>query len=158
MSFVIDHSVEIAAPAATVWAVLTDFDRYDQWNPFVRRASCRLEPGGPIDMTVRLRGERMRQQREFVNRVDPGHFFSYSMKPAPLGLLSSVREQTVTPSGPGRCHYSSHFQIDGLLAPVVEVLLGKGLRAGFDGMSAGLVARAEQLDGGARHTPVIGGR
>ena len=31
MSFVLEHSVEIAAPAATVWAVLTDFDAYGQW-------------------------------------------------------------------------------------------------------------------------------
>lgn len=151
VSFVLEHSVEIGAPAATVWAVLTDFDAYGQWNPFVPRASCRLEPGGPIDMDVRLRGDTLRHQREFINRVDPGRSFSYSMRPAPLRLLRSVREQTVAPSGPGTCHYASHFQIDGLLVPVVEALLGGGMRRGFDDMTAGLKRRAEELGGGAKH-------
>ena len=151
MSFLLEHSVEIAAPAATVWAVLTDFDAYGQWNPFVPRASCRLEPGEPIDMAVRLRGTKLRRQREFINSVNPGRSFSYSMKPAPLGLLRSVREQTVTPSGPGTCHYASHFQIDGPLAPVVSSLLGADMRRGFDDMAESLKTRDEMLAGGAKH-------
>ena len=73
------------------------------------------------------------------------------MRPAPLRLLRSVREQTVAPSGPGTCHYASHFQIDGLLVPVVEALLGGGMRRGFDDMTAGLKRRAEELGGGAKH-------
>ncbi|GED96756.1 SRPBCC domain-containing protein [Gordonia crocea] len=151
MSFVLEHSMEIAAPAATVWAVLTDFGAYGEWNPFVPRASCVLEPGGAFDMDVRLIGSGLRHQREFINHVDPGRSFSYSMKPAPLGLLSSERVQTVAPSGPRTSHYSSHFQIDGLLAPVVAALLGGGMRRGFDEMAAGLKDRAEGVSGGARH-------
>lgn len=155
MSLIIEHSVKIAAPAATVWAVLTDFDSYGQWNPFVPRAACVLEPGRPIVMDVRLRGEKLRRQREFISAVEPGRSFRYSMKPVPLGLLSSMREQIVTPSGAGICHYTSHFQIDGILAPLVEMLLGSSLRRGFDDMADGLKERAELMAGGARHTPAI---
>ncbi|MFT3899010.1 MAG: SRPBCC domain-containing protein [Gordonia sp. (in: high G+C Gram-positive bacteria)] len=154
MSFVLDHSLEITAPAATVWAVLTDFDSYGEWNPFVPRASSTMRPGAPIDMSVRLTGgDKLRQQREYINTVEPGRYFSYSMKPAPLGLLRSIREQTVAPSGAGTCHYTSHFEMSGPLAPVVGGLMGSGLRRGFDGMAAALKARAETLAGGAKHTP-----
>ncbi|SFR33524.1 SRPBCC domain-containing protein [Halogeometricum limi] len=31
-------TVEIAAPPEAVWDVLTDFDRYPEWNPFLRIA------------------------------------------------------------------------------------------------------------------------
>src|SRR3954454_22540845 len=31
----IEHTVDIQAPAATVWQVLTDTDRYQDWNPFM---------------------------------------------------------------------------------------------------------------------------
>jgi len=42
----ITTSIEIDAPAETVWAVLTDFDRYDEWNPYTR-----IE-GDPIEGTI----------------------------------------------------------------------------------------------------------
>ena len=52
--FTIDKTLEIEAPAATVWQVLTDFAAYGQWNPFVPECRCELKPGGAIEMQVQL--------------------------------------------------------------------------------------------------------
>ncbi|WP_235738644.1 SRPBCC domain-containing protein [Nocardioides alcanivorans] len=145
MAIVINHDLEIEAPAATVWQVLTDFDAYGTWNPFARKARCDLRPGGTIDMQVVLVGQRPMRQREFINSVDPGRGFSYSMKPAPGGLLRSRRDQEVVDLGDGRSRYTSRFRIEGPLAPVVSILLGRALRRGFDGNVAGLKERAESL-------------
>ena len=46
--------IEIAAPPAAVWAALTDFKRYPDWNPFIRRIAGPLEVGGEIQVTFRL--------------------------------------------------------------------------------------------------------
>ena len=35
----------INAPAEEVWAQMTDFASFPSWNPFVREAEGRLEPG-----------------------------------------------------------------------------------------------------------------
>jgi hypothetical protein len=43
--------IEIAASATTVWAVLTDFPRYGEWNPFLERVATELVPGAPVAMT-----------------------------------------------------------------------------------------------------------
>ncbi len=145
MAFVIDDSVEIDAPAATVWQVLTDFPRYGEWNPFCVTAETTLEPGAPIDMRVRLLGPRLIKQREFIRTNSPGVGFSYSMKPMPLGALHSLRSHTLTPVGDERCRYHSHFEIDGWLLPVVSGLMGSALRRGFGGMTAAVVKRAEEL-------------
>ena len=143
MTLVIDHDLTIAAPAAVVWEVLTDFDAYGSWNRFVREVRCDLRPGGEIDMQVVLLGKRPRRQREVINAVDPGRGFSYSMKPAPGGLLRSRREQTVVDLGDGRSRYTSQFRLEGPLSVVVSALLGRALRRGFDSHAAGLERRAE---------------
>lgn len=145
MAFIIDHTREIAAPPAVVWQVLTDFDAYPQWNPFATSATCDLRPGGAITMRVALRPPKLMTQTEYVVAVHEGRGFSYAMKPAPLGLLRSIREQDIVELGDGRSRYTSHFQLDGPLSPVVGALLGAHLRRGFDGNVDGLVARAESL-------------
>ncbi|QIS20035.1 SRPBCC domain-containing protein [Nocardia terpenica] len=143
MAFVIDETVEIAAPAEVVWRVLTDLERYGEWNPFCISCRSTLEPGAPIDMRVRL-GGRERAQREWVRTHTPGTEFSYAMKPIPLGALHSLRSHTLTPLEGGRVRYHSHFELDGWLRPVVTAMLGSALRQGFTAMTAAVRQRAEQ--------------
>ncbi|MGV9673869.1 SRPBCC family protein [Nocardia sp. NPDC003482] len=144
MAFVIEDSVEIAAPAEVVWKVLTDFDDYGQWNPFVPACATTLEPGSPIDMQVRL-GPRERAQREYIRTCTPGTEFSYGMKPVPLGALHSLRSHTLTPLDATRTRYTSHFELGGWLRGVVTGPMGTALHSGFGGMTAALKTRAEQL-------------
>jgi len=40
----IEHAVDIQAPATTVWQVLTDTDRYQDWNPFMPGRLARSPP------------------------------------------------------------------------------------------------------------------
>ncbi|MFE3541494.1 SRPBCC family protein [Nocardia sp. NPDC059177] len=144
MALVIDETIEIDVPAATVWEVLTDFDRYGEWNTFCFEAASTLEPGAPIDMQVQLGGNR-RPQREWIRTHTPGSEFSYAMKPVPLGALHSLRSHTVVPLGPDRCRYESRFTLAGWLSPVVVLALGKHLKAGFGAMTAGVATRATSL-------------
>ncbi|GAB3129039.1 SRPBCC domain-containing protein [Tsukamurella serpentis] len=145
MPLVIDHSREIAAPAPVVWQVLTDFGAYQQWNPFAVAAQCDLRPGGRFTMQVALVGSKPMTQTEFVVSVDEGEGFAYAMRPAPAGLLRSIREQRIVDLGAGRSRYTSHFQLDGPMAPVVDLVLGRALRRGFGGNVDALARRAEQL-------------
>ena len=34
--------IEIRADAGRVWRLLTEFDKFPEWNPFLRRASGRI--------------------------------------------------------------------------------------------------------------------
>ncbi|MGW4365235.1 SRPBCC family protein [Nocardia takedensis] len=145
MGFIIDETVYIDAPAEVVWQVLTDLPSYGEWNPFVPRCESTLVPGDPIDMHVALVGSTPRRQREWMRSNIPGRELSYSMKPVPLGALHSLRSHTLTAVSDTRTRYESHFQLDGWLHPVVATALGRHLRRGFDGMTAGVQRRAEAL-------------
>ena len=144
MVWIIDRSLEIDAPADTVWHVLTDLPSYDTWNPFVPDLRSSLQPGSPIEMQVQL-GPRLRRQVEWMLTYEAGRAFSYRMRPLPLGALSSLREQVIEPLDAQRCRYRSHFELRGWLMPLVRRQMAPALEKGFSGMAQGLKRRAESL-------------
>jgi len=145
MPFVIDHTVEIQASTSNVWGVITDFDTYGEWNPFVVACRSTLEVGESIDMTVRIFPAFTQKQREMILEHVPGKRLCYGVSGMPLGSLSSRRSHEVYPNDAGSTRYSSHFELTGWLAPVVQVLLGARLQAGFDGMTEALAQRAAEM-------------
>jgi len=144
MPFVIEQALDIDAPAAVVWEVLTDFAKYPDWNPFVVEAKSTLQPGAAIEMRVQLVA-KPQFQREWIREVQPGQGFSYSMKPMPLGALRSFRSHAIEAQAKERSRYVSHFEMQGWMEPVVLGLFRKGLTQGFEGMTQGVKTRAEAL-------------
>jgi len=142
---VIEHTLEIAAPAATVWAVISDLASYPAWNPFVVACASTLEPGTPIAMRVRVFPFFAQPQRERIFEHVPGRRLSYGIPMRPFGALASSRSHTVEASAADCTRYVSHFELSGWLAPVVSLLLGGRLGHGFAAMSDAIKARAEAL-------------
>jgi hypothetical protein len=145
---VITQTLEAAAPVGTVWAVITDLERYPEWNPFVVRCVSTLEPRTPIDMRVCLFPGFAQPQREEIFEHVSGERLSYGIRQLPLGVLSSRRSHEVEALAPDRTRYVSRFRLGGWLAPVVSLLLGRRLEQGFVAMSTALVRRAESLANG----------
>lgn len=144
MPFIIDRTLDIAAPAEVVWEVISDLPRYGEWNPFCVAVSSSLRPGDPIDMQVQLVG-KPQAQREYITACEAGRGFAYRMKPVPLGALSSRRSHAITALDAGHSRYHSYFRLQGWLMPLVRGLLGRRLHEGFAAMNAGVQQRAEQL-------------
>lgn len=144
MSFIIDKSIEINAPASLVWQVVRDLPRYGEWNPFCIECRSSLKPGEAIDMKVKLM-RKPQAQREWMNSYEEGRGFSYSMKPVPLGALSSLRFHEIEAIGENRTRYRSYFQLKGWLKPLVLGLFRQQLQNGFIGMTEALGRRAESL-------------
>ena len=46
--------LEIAAPAAEVWGILTDFPRYQEWNPFITEIAGDGVVGEPLRVLLSL--------------------------------------------------------------------------------------------------------
>lgn len=47
-------AITIAAPPERVWAVLTDFAAYPQWNQIISRVRADLRQGGAIKFKIRM--------------------------------------------------------------------------------------------------------
>ena len=63
---VIHTETEIDAPPAAVWAVLTDFDAYPEWNPFITNAEGTLAVGEILTLRMVLGGV---QEQTFTPEV-----------------------------------------------------------------------------------------
>jgi hypothetical protein len=139
---VVEHVLEIDAPPQRVWKVVCDLDRYPEWNPFVVACRSSLAVGDPIEMRVHVFRSFAQPQRETIFEHVPGRRLCYGVPGQALGALASRRCHELEPLG-ARTRYVSHFELSGWLAPVVRLLLGRRLEAGFAAMSAALKARAE---------------
>lgn len=145
---ILEHRLEIAAPAERVWEVIVDLPRYSEWNPFVVACRSTLEVGDPISMRVRVLPFLAQPQREWILEHEPGRRLCYGLRGAPLGSLASRRCHSLRALGPGKALYESHFELRGWLAPLVQGLLGRQLARGFREMSEAIRSRAVTLAGG----------
>ena len=134
---------EIAAPVEEVWAVLVDLERYPEWNPFTLVVESSLEPGAPVKMLVNL-GWQTLWQTETVLEVSPPRTLRWGIVSATPWLLRAERVQRLTPVEGGQgCVYETVDTIAGLVAPLVGLLFGRGLVAGFADVARALRERVE---------------
>jgi uncharacterized protein YndB with AHSA1/START domain len=145
MTRVYRAEVKIEAPVTLVWSVLTDFEAYPHWNPFTPKASGALEVGAPIVLEVML-GKRPSRQTEHIRAIEAPSLLAWGMAWAGGLIVRGERRQTVTASGDGGSLYVTEDTISGLAEPLVRLLYGRQLHAGFEAMAAGLKTRAESLN------------
>src|SRR5207247_8663123 len=63
--------IEIDAPVERVWEVLTDFDRFPDWNPFIRRIHGKAQVGSRLDVFLGASGTRGMRFRPTVTKLVP---------------------------------------------------------------------------------------
>lgn len=138
--------VEIDAPSEFVWEVLLDYPRYPRWNPYTTAVSTDLTIGGPIDLTLPKPDGSAGTwvSREYVRVVEPPRLLRYDTGDTFPGLLG-VRDQVITPLGPGRCSYRTFETFTGKYAPAVFAAQGAYVKNGFDSVAHALRERVAEL-------------
>jgi uncharacterized protein YndB with AHSA1/START domain len=139
-------TVEIEAPAAFVWDVLVDYERYPDWNPYTIAATTTLEIGTPIELTLPNPDGSGTPfiTTEYIRAVDPPHHLCYDSGKEYAGVVG-VRDQWITELGPDRCSYRTTDALSGEYVELAIEMTGDWMRAGFDSVAHALKARAESL-------------
>ena len=138
-------AIEIDAPPALVWKVLTELDRYPAWNPFTTAVRSTLRDGDAVDLSVRMSRLGLTvEQREHVRKVREGERLRWGMKLGARWLLSGERDQRIESLGADRSRYTTEDAITGALAPLVWLIFGPSLDDGFASMTRALKREAER--------------
>lgn len=139
--------IEIDAPPERVWAVLTDFPAYCEWNPFITRAEGRPEPGTRLRVRIHPPGGSVMAFRPKVLRAEPGRELRWLGSLLFRGLFDGEHAFTIEPIGGARVRLVQRECFAGVLVPLLASTLDK-TRRGFEAMNRALKARAENASAG----------
>jgi hypothetical protein len=134
--------IAIDAPPERVWAVLTDFAAYPDWNPFLRSISGELVAGARIDVRMTPGAGRAYRFRPRLQAVVAGRELRWLGRAGVRGLFDGEHAFTLVPLAGGRTLLRQHERFSGLLVPLVGGMLARTRRA-FDAMNLALKERAE---------------
>ena len=139
--------LRIDAPIDVVWTVLTEVDRYGEWNPFTPQARTDFTIGSPAHLLVRMGPAKFRIS-ESVCAFEKPRLIAWEKKFGARWLLLAVREQHLESVNETRCSYYNTDRLTGVLAPIISVCFGAYMRRGFADVAEGLKAYAEGLYAG----------
>lgn len=142
MPTVLHTEIQIATPPATVWAILTDFAAYPNWNPFITTLAGDLAVGGRLIIRLAPPGGRPVTIKPTVTEVDAGRSFEWLGRLGLPRVFDGRHRFELIPDGAGtRLLQTERFE--GVLVPLVRTSLETRTRAGFEAMNKALKARAE---------------
>jgi hypothetical protein len=134
--------IGIDRPAAVVWTVLADIDRWPEWNPFAK-ASGRLAVGERLNVEIRPPGQKPMRFRPTVVKLEPGVELRWLGHLGPPGIFDGEHGFRIEPSGAESCCFEHFEAFKGVLAGPLLWLAGDATRRGFEAMNLALKARAE---------------
>jgi hypothetical protein len=136
--------IEIQAPAERVWMLLTDFAAFPHWNPFIRRASGKIQVGERLEVQIQPPGARGMTFRPRVLKAEPQRELRWLGHLLIPGLFDGEHIFTIESLASNRIRFIQREVFSGLLVPLLARGLDAGTRRGFEEMNQALKARAEQ--------------
>jgi hypothetical protein len=138
-------SIEIEAPAERVWQILTDFEQFPDWNPFIRRIKGEAKSGTKLEAYLQPPGGQGMTFRPTVLKAEPNREFRWLGRLFFPGLFDGEHFFIIEPLSPGRVRFTQGEHFSGLLVPLLAKSLDTNTRRGFELMNEALKARAENI-------------
>jgi len=140
----VETTAHLDARANEVWAVLTDFPAYGEWNPFITAISGVLAEDDRLDVTFQQPNGKTNRFRPRVLRVSPARQIRWLGKLGPGGLFDGEHYFVLEPQTDGTTVLTHGERFTGVLVPLMKSLLADTEQA-FRSMNAALEARLKTL-------------
>lgn len=138
----IEHRIGVQAPAAVIWDVIYDLDRWEEWNPMYPKASGEIRIGQILDLTLVVPGQAPQQIHPVVLDWVPGDQLHWRLTLL-RGMVKTTRYIEIEQLGDESCIVSNGEIFGGLMGPSIAKRMGRAVRRGFVEMNEALKARAE---------------
>jgi hypothetical protein len=126
-------AVVVDAPRGAIWALLTEFERYDEWNPYITSGTGAARPGGLTDLVFSTDEDNVREAAMLI--VRPQRKLEWETRVIGPGILDREQIFRVLPRDDGRWDVVQEVRLEGVLAPFTD----------FDADRRGLVAMLEAI-------------
>ena len=136
-----DNNVEIDAPAAVVWDVYADAERWSEWTASVERGVALDGPGIEVGRRFEIKQPRLPKLVWEVTEVDPGTSWTWRQR-SPGGTTYATHE--VVSDGADRTIVRQRLDQKGPVGVVVGALMLRVTKRYLQLEAQGLKARSEQ--------------
>jgi hypothetical protein len=126
-----------------VWAVISDFAAYPEWNPFIRRISCELREGARLEVRIEPPQARATTFKPTVRSLEPNRELRWLGRLFVPGIFDGEHCLSIEPLESNGSRFVQSERFSGILVGLAKGTLWK-TDVGFEQMNAALKERVEQ--------------
>ncbi|MFY9465632.1 MAG: SRPBCC domain-containing protein [Sediminibacterium sp.] len=138
----IKTEIIINASKEKLWVLLTNFNGYPNWNPFIRSIEGELKKGGRLKNTLQ-NGEKIMVFKPIVLEVVPFHSFSWLGSLWVKGLFDGRHYFCIEEIAPNQVKLIHGEDFSGILSTAILKQVGEDTRKNFVDMNQALKQLAE---------------
>ena len=135
----IETSITINASKEKIWKILTDFEKYPEWNSFIKSVTGEVKVGNQIQ--IKLQGMTFKPivltLKENTELKWLGHLWF-------KGLFDGEHKFKLTDNGNGTTNFEQSENFSGIFVKLFAKSLDKDTKIGFEQMNKELKLLAEK--------------
>ncbi len=136
--------IDIKASPEKAWEVLTDFNTYPQWNPFIRQISGDPTVGTKLKIQLYTSSGKSRTYQPTVTKVEPHRELRWIGKSIIPGIFNGERIFTIEPLQTNNIHFVHMEIFTGLGVALIGSRLDKDVYQSFVKMNDAFKEKVEQ--------------
>ena len=140
----IETYIEINAAQNQVWEVLTNFNLYPAWNPFIQKIVGDLAPEANLKTTIILNGKE-NHFTPVITALEEGEHFEWLGK-GPLGMFNGRHYFKLEPVDANTTRLIHGEIFTGWAHRLILMMVGKNTELGFKAMNNALKRRVEKIN------------
>ncbi len=114
-------AVVVSAPRAVIWDMLTNFERYEEWNPYLTRGSGMAIVGSNVELVFRTDPGDAETKVATILIMHPQRKLEWRTRVIAPGILDREQIFRVLPLDSGRWRVVQEVRFEGLLALFADV-------------------------------------
>lgn len=141
----IETNIVIDSTPEKIWDVLTNFEEYELWNPFMTKVVGNAILGSKIEVNIKTISGKNRSYYPIITKCEINKELRWKGKSFLPGVFDGERVFVLEKSDDDKVSFSHKEIFSGLGVKLVGNKLDENLREGFVRMNEALKVRAETL-------------
>ena len=137
----INTSIRIKASAEKIWSILSNFNEYPNWNPFIKQIEKEVQIGNKIKVKITPPDSKGMTFTPIVLTFEKNKSFSWKGNLLFKGIFDGEHKFTIQENGDGTCTFIHSEKFSGILVGIFN--LDKTTQ-GFNSMNEKLKELAEK--------------
>ncbi len=142
----IKAEIDINVPVDVIWEILTDVQKYPEWNPFTPIVETNFKLNSIVYLEVAMNKRQPRllvQDKLFVFDPEKKEICWGANRKGGPRILTSNRWQILEEISANKTRYVTSENPKGILGPLVRMMYQRDIKRGFEDVCKALKTRAE---------------